>query len=78
MSREIDREILDQATECTCCYGCQSDDWEPCGAGMARLGQQLVEMADVRPRPCAYRTAFAGDTYCSCPVRNELYRKYGI
>ncbi len=27
---------------------------------------------------CAYKKDFGGSKYCDCPVRKELYRKYGV
>jgi hypothetical protein len=74
MELQIDSEILNQAGQCgfdrRCLAGELSSDPQPQMFGPERF---LCH----EPGACAYKFPFGSGFFCTCPVRQAIYDKYG-
>ena len=78
MGYEIRRSILAEATLCPHGYACLST-----GDGHVRQAERLIPGDGVFiPGPadvgCPYAERCPGGVSCSCPVRIELFKNYGM
>lgn len=73
----VDEGVIAQASECSINKRCQSDAKSSlCGAAAKISSKALIVYCQGRP-DCNYRTAGTrGMDICSCPVRNEIFRRY--
>jgi hypothetical protein len=74
MELQIDKEILDQAGQCDFDHRCLSgeilSDPQPQMFGPERF---LCH----EPEPCTRKFPFGNSFFCTCPVRQAIYDKYG-
>jgi hypothetical protein len=87
MKRMLPDEVLKRASRCDKGLICQHDGWRPCGTVVRRVGggplQRAGEIVEMRSengeRPaCVYHVPFGEGSFCICPARVEIHRRYGI
>jgi len=75
MKLQIDKEVLEQAGQCTKEHRCLSGKPEHlCEAEMQLIGDQHFICKD--SNPCFYKEPFGGGFFCTCAVRRAIYKKY--
>lgn len=57
------------------CRGCPSAKGRPCTA--EELVDQALFVEAGHAFLCYHRTSFGGSYICRCPVRREIYERYG-
>ncbi|MBW2265828.1 MAG: hypothetical protein JRD47_06930 [Deltaproteobacteria bacterium] len=86
MAYEVDEEILKLATKCGRNFKCLSDESpDICGVLRAVGTQLIITNCTEHCAMCPYCLSFnpvespaATESFCTCPVRIELYKRYGI
>ncbi|MET0101549.1 MAG: hypothetical protein ABW078_07465 [Sedimenticola sp.] len=77
----ISDEIVDEAHKCIKDHACLTDpDFELCGIGFCKTDKRycilLCEKGD--GHECPYKTDLGNQMVCTCPVRQEIFKKYGV
>jgi hypothetical protein len=77
---EIDEDVIAKADKCTSLLGCLNNkDYQLCKVVPPTNGNGVVFIECREKRYCNYKNIFGYSlVFCSCPVRKEIYRKYGI
>jgi len=77
MDIKIPRNILEQTTECKKNFSCLAEDTRNVCEGIHVNGENVLFIKK-DPKSCNYKIPFGSSYICSCPTRNELYKKYNI
>ncbi|MBN1842477.1 MAG: hypothetical protein JW883_09395 [Deltaproteobacteria bacterium] len=79
MTFEVDEDVRQKTTNCQKLFGCLTGNihdmcevQRPLGA----MGVLIVKPKDVLS--CLYYVRLDVSDYCICPIRNQLYTRYGI
>lgn len=72
---EIDQKIIDK-TECDKGFACLGDKPVYCPV-LSTLGQALVKLECRQQRNCRHNKAYGALQVCNCPLRHEIFTKYG-
>jgi hypothetical protein len=77
---EIDQEIIDKAKKCKGNFACLTGEADCLGnVDTSDSGVLYIKSdANCKEISCAYCLPFANTFFCSCPTRNEIYRRYLI
>lgn len=82
----VSKDARKQATKCKCNFRCIADKDNPeCGKGqpmcpvLGTMSHEDLYVLSSGTSDCPYLKKFGYDHYvCSCPVRNEIYKRYRI
>ena len=82
MVRTIDDDIIQLAKQCRnghSCLNAEDDGLCPIERVIGKKDTQVAFVRCIATAPCPYRISYgSGLRYvCSCPVRLEIYRRYG-
>jgi len=79
MPIKIDEDIQRQTTKCTKDFGCLSNEGHELCKVISSIASKVV-LTDCADRlPCAYCIRFGTSlAVCTCPVRNELFNRFGM
>lgn len=77
MALKIDQEIID-STDCPKDFPCLSGKEDDLFEVEETLGYNMLVVDGPTPINCKYSANYGGLHGCKCPVRVEIYRKYGI
>lgn len=72
---EIDQKILEK-TECDKGFTCLSSDPLYCSV-LATLGHTMVKLECHQQLVCRHNKSYGALQACNCPVRHEIFTKYG-
>lgn len=78
MKFDIEEHILKAAAKCRKEYSCLDGNTECLCPVRAINGNHTVQIDAACANSCKYCFPMKPKTYCLCPVRNELYNRYGI
>lgn len=78
MGIEVDKEIVEKATQCTNGFRCLSEDNAFLCEVVVPLGSDIVEVKSKSVRSCCYGLSVGNSRYCHCPIRNEIYNLYKV
>jgi len=80
MKIEVNENVIDKTTHCDHDFLCLSDEWKQCGIVKALIADNLlyVDFDWGQRRNCSYMVSFGSGYYCTCPIRIEIYKRYGI
>jgi hypothetical protein len=77
MQYNISQDIINNTTKCNRNRECL--DGKNCYCEVERIiNDQVAIVNRLRASECNYQTHFGSIILCSCPVRIELSRKYGV
>jgi hypothetical protein len=74
---KISEDTLRQVTDCTNGFSCLSGE----SGGLCEIEQDVggkVLFVRCMNRDCSYRMSFGYGYICTCPVRREIYHRYGL
>jgi hypothetical protein len=78
MSYTINEEILENTINCKKNMQCLSDGKSPeCKIEMP-VGANVAFIKEKGPDSCPYMLSFGYGYICTCPIRHELHKRYGI
>ncbi len=79
MPIKIDEDIRQRTTKCKHDFACLSDERHDLCKVTSSIASKVV-LTDCGNRlPCDYCILFGtSSAVCTCPVRNELYNRFGI
>ena len=75
---QIEEHIRQAATKCRKCFSCLEGNKECLCPVRTINGNHTVQIDPASANSCKYCFHMEPKTYCLCPVRNELYNRYGI
>jgi hypothetical protein len=79
MPIKIGEDIRQQTTKCKYDFACLSDERHDLCKVTSSVASKVVLTDCVDRLPCAYCILFGASlAVCTCPVRNELYNRFGI
>ena len=79
MDLQFPEKILNEAKECSKNYSCLSNQENGrCTVNFSMEGIPFVMIKKPSDDQCPYYFDFGDSHFCNCPVRFELYRRYGI
>lgn len=77
MKLEIDRSVIQKTTKCSFDFLCLEDEAYPlCQAHHAING--VTEVIEHQGHNCPYAVIFGVNTFCTCPTRSEILKKYHL
>ena len=74
---QIDSEIIEQANECDRNFECLAEKNQP-SCKISYCVSESVHFLKKLNRNCPYHVDFGCCPVCTCPVRKEIYNKYGV
>ncbi|NQT73949.1 MAG: hypothetical protein HQ553_14470 [Chloroflexi bacterium] len=78
MEIAVDEVALEEATKCTKDFACLVNPKDTC-CDIVRVVHDLVYyVANTHDERCPYETLLGRISSCSCPVRQEIYRRYNM
>jgi hypothetical protein len=80
MKFKVDEEIKKQTTGCTLDYACLTAGEEflcPATGPVVGSPSYVVFIKCDKGDTCIYRSRFGNSYVCRCPVRAEIFRRYG-
>jgi len=78
MTIRVSNGTLKRTTKCTCSFQCLKDDVRDVCTVDRCIQDEFCFLKEQKERECPYRTPFGYSYICTCPIRNELYRRYRI
>lgn len=79
MNFNIDKDVIAQASKCRTSLACLNDKgYKVCKVDRAVNGGGIIFVECQETRNCDYKNSYGYSLYfCNCPVRKEIYKKYG-
>ena len=79
MNIVISKEIFKATTKCSSGFSCLSrvDKKDLCQVESVFAGK-IHFVKCLHKKYCAYQRPFGYGIFCTCPIRKEIYNKYGI
>ena len=77
MKLEVDKTVVDKTTKCPDDFACLTGKYELCPVHLA-INSDALLIGSNEGKKCDYIISFGGQPVCTCPVRIEIYRKYGV
>ena len=79
MNIVISKEILKATTKCASGFSClrRTDKKDLCQGESVFTGK-LHFVKCLYNKHCVYQRPFGYGLFCTCPIRKEIYNKYGI
>lgn len=80
MKLDIDKEILCKADKCQKEFSCLLDQKGLCKV-IGDIDKNVIFIDKKTMKGslfCKFAIAFGVSTICACPVRKEIYKKYGV
>jgi len=75
----IDEDLKVQASKCESSVGCLNGNGHKLCNVVCSCGDQVLFIEFQKKRRCNYKSSFGFSSYlCNCPVRKEIYKKYGV
>jgi hypothetical protein len=78
MDVEISEDILKQAGACKKDFSCLTGDREKFCEIEECLPDTIYFLKCLNEETCSYAIPYGSSYYCMCPVRRELYKRYGV
>jgi hypothetical protein len=71
-------KLIEEANKCTKNHACLKDpNYQLCGAAIT-TDSGTERMVCSHGSKCPYNSTLGNKHVCTCPIRQEIYRKYGI
>ena len=80
MKYDIDEAILKAASACSKMRMCVTEEGKPCCTPIQIMrgeGEEAALIECPEDSGCSYCHSFGNTHICLCPVRMEIYRRYG-
>jgi len=74
----IPDQIRNTATKCKKRFSCLESERNNLCKVEYCVGGEIHFIKCLNDESCFYQNVFGGETFCSCPVRKEIYNKYEI
>lgn len=75
---KVDKGILDATTHCMFDFGCLAGVTTCLCGVVASNNEDIVEIKPNLATICKYRITLASASYCHCPTRVEIYKRYQL
>jgi hypothetical protein len=74
---EIDEDIKESTTKCEKNHACLLDRNHKLCPIVSTVGMKMLCIDCTSGRRCSYRVRYGISAFlCTCPIRNEIYKKY--
>jgi hypothetical protein len=79
MDLTIDENTINSTHSCRHDFACLREEGRDIRRVLAPMGDDYVFIEPAGENWCPYRKTFGyTGTYCACPVRTEIYKRYAI
>jgi hypothetical protein len=78
MDIRISDDVIEQATKCGRVFSCLSGSLEGSCKVRKYVADEVLLVDNGRGEACAYLRVLGRSQMCLCPVRKEIYRRYGV
>ena len=75
---EINPDTIKATTQCSHDFACLKGDKHSMCKIEECVNKKVIFVKYKGYTQCAYRMPFADSTICNCPVRKEIFNKYGL
>jgi hypothetical protein len=77
MEIRISDTVIEQATERERAFSCLTDNLEGSCKVRKCVADEVLFVEDGNGEACAYLRVFGSSRTCLCPMRKEIYKRYG-
>ena len=74
----IPEEVVESATRCQKNCSCLESEKPDVCKVISFAGDEVIFVEADDKHACSYRVSFGSAYFCACPVRKELYKRFGI
>jgi hypothetical protein len=78
MEIRINDAVIGRATKCERAFSCLTDNLEGSCRVRKYVSDEGLFVEDGEDEACAYLRVFGSARLCLCPVRKEIYKRYGV
>ena len=78
MDIQISDTVIEQATKCERVFSCLSGNLEGVCKVRKYVADEVLFVEDGKGEDCVYLRSVGYSHMCLCPVRKEIYRRYGV
>lgn len=78
MIREVDKRVFNKTLQCKKNFNCVKTSNHECCKVEHCVNNQVHFVKCPDAVICNYKMNFGGSSFCSCPVRKEIYNKYRV
>jgi hypothetical protein len=78
MKIEIDDKIVGKVKRCKKEFGCLKNEKHACCAVVGCIKKNVHFIKNSDDQNCSFNVAFGHLFMCTCPIRKEIFNKYGI
>jgi hypothetical protein len=78
MEIQISGDIVEQATRCEKAFSCLTGNLEGSCRVTKYVADEVLFVEDGDDEACTYLRVFVSARLCLCPVRKEIYKRYGV
>ena len=79
MKITVDKKIIQKTTKCEKNFSCLKDNGKPICEVEFLLSDEVLILKCKESSKCSYQKPFDLSTViCTCPTRNEIYKKYSL
>ena len=78
MVLQVQDEVIKEAKNCQQDFSCLKSDGEGLCKVKSCVGGEVHFIECMNDEYCSYQSTFANEAICDCPVRIEIYNRYGI
>jgi hypothetical protein len=78
MEIQISDAVIEQAIKCERAFSCLTGNLEGSRRVTKYIADEVLFVEDGNGEACAYLRVFVSARLCLCPVRKEIYKRYGV
>jgi hypothetical protein len=78
MEIQISDAVIEQAIKCERAFSCLAGNLEGSCRVTKYIADEVLFVEDGNGEACAYLRVFVSARLCLCPVRKEIYKRYGV
>jgi hypothetical protein len=75
---KVDKAVLHKTTDCIYDFTCLAGDKTCLCEVVDSNGEDIVEIKTKCSLPCKYCVSLESASYCTCPTRVEVYKRYNM
>jgi hypothetical protein len=75
---KIDREVREATHNCHTDFSCLMKEGYAVCKAESLIGKTVLFIKREYGRECSHRIIYGNSVICSCPVRKEIFTRYGI
>ena len=78
MAKKVDKKTVNETLHCEKNFACIKIDKHVCCKVENCINKEVHFITSIDNNNCNYKISFGNSYFCTCPVRKEIFNKYGI